>query len=330
MSTLAPPLILPIAPDDAMPSIARSIQEYLAFLSVEKGVSAHTLDAYRCDLNQYESALNDQGLIAVDDITRQDILDFVALLRSQGLASSTIERKLSAVKTFHAFAYREEIASHNPATKLPTMKTAQRLPAVLSIPQMEAILSSVRADDSPLGLRDRALFEVLYGCGLRVSEACALDIVDIDFEGSTLRVTGKGSKQRMVPLGRIAAIALTDYLERGREHLHPKKAFSPATSAVLLTSRGNRLYREAAYRTIRLAAEKVGIPHVHPHTFRHSYATHMLEGGADLRSLQEMLGHADLSTTQIYTHVDASHLRAEYLSHHPRATRREPDDDDGR
>ena len=302
-----------------MVSIQATINEFSAYLSVEKGVSAHTLFAYRRDLEQYHTFLVLRPIEGMDDIARQDVLDFVSMLRQRGLAPSTIERKLSAVKTFHVFAFKEGIASHNPATNLPRMKKAQLLPDVLNIQQIEALIKVLHADETPVGLRNSALFEVLYGCGVRVSELCNLDIIDIDFEASALRVTGKGSKQRIVPLGDIAAQALRVYLDRARSSLRTKHALPPRTSAVFLTTRGKRMYREAVHRVIAEVSEKAGIAGVHPHTLRHSYATHMLEAGADLRSLQEMLGHADLSTTQIYTHVDQSHIRQEYLTAHPRA-----------
>ncbi|MCL2818373.1 MAG: tyrosine recombinase, partial [Actinomycetia bacterium] len=281
----------------------------------------HTLSAYQGDLSQYLSFLEQRSITDGDDIARRDVLDFVALLRSRGLESSSIERKLSAVKTFHTFAFKEEIISHNPTTKLPRMKKAQRLPATLSVADIEAILAVLAADETAIGLRNQAIFEVLYGCGVRVSELCGLDVVDIDFEGATMRVTGKGSKQRMVPLGDKAAEALHLYLSQAREELRTSHALAPSTSAVFLTTRGKRIYREAVYRMVKEITKHAGLAEVHPHTLRHSYATHMLEGGADLRSLQEMLGHADLSTTQIYTHVDQSHIRQEYLANHPRAQR---------
>jgi len=306
-----------------MASITTTITEYCAYLSVEKGVSPHTLSAYKRDLEQYRVFLAQRSIEDVDDISRQEVLGFVGYLRDQGLASSSVERKLSAVKTFHEFTYKEDIVKHNPATKLPRMKKVQLLPDVLSIQQIEALLGVLEADGSPAGLRDIALFEVLYGCGVRVSELCSLDVGDIDFEGATLRVIGKGSKQRIVPLGQTATQALQRYLTQARGRLHTKRSLPASTSAVFLTSRGKRMYREAVYRIIREVSERAGVSGVHPHTLRHSYATHMLEAGADLRSLQEMLGHADLSTTQIYTHVDQSHIRQEYLIAHPRAQRKD-------
>ena len=305
-----------------MTALATAMDEYLAHLGVEKGVSPHTLEAYRGDLVQYRVFLEQRTITFCDQISRQDVLEFVGSLRTRGYASATVERKLSAIKTFHTFIHREDIVSHNPATKLPRMHAAQLLPDVLSIASLTSILESLQSDETPLGLRNRAVFEVLYGCGLRVSELCALDVVDIDFEASMLRVTGKGSKQRIVPLGSIAAEALTTYLEEGRHHLHRRRATAPVTSAVFLTTTGRRMYRESVYRVVRDICEQAGFKGIHPHTLRHSYATHMLEGGADLRSLQEMLGHADLATTQIYTHVDQSHLLVEYLGNHPRARRR--------
>ncbi|MCL2024706.1 MAG: tyrosine recombinase XerD [Coriobacteriia bacterium] len=306
--------------------LTQAITEYHAHLSAEKGASPHTIEAYLRDLAQYETFLAERLKHSpvtapnLDDIARADIVEFIAYLRSRGFAPSTIERKLSAIRNFHAFTYREGIASHNPATKLPTRSKTQTLPDVLSVDEAAALFHMLYADSTPAGLRNVALIETLYGCGLRASEVCGLDILDIDFDAGALRVTGKGNKQRIAPVGERAAAALRRYLDAGRSHLHPKRSVAPATSAVFLTTRGARIYREAVYNIVRVAGAQAGLTRsLHPHTLRHSYATHMLEGGADLRSLQEMLGHADLSTTQIYTHVDQSHLRQEYLLSHPRA-----------
>jgi len=302
-----------------MNTLPSCIDEYLAHLRVERGLAKNTLEAYGRDLAQYRHYLGTRHVDTVDDITTQEILDFISSLRVAELASSTIERKLAAVKTFHLFLFREGIARHNPATKLPTMKTAKKLPDTLSILQLESLFAYLQQDETPQGLRDRAILEVLYGCGLRVSELCALDKGDIDGAESAMRVTGKGSKQRIVPLGTMAAQALEVYLTHARPQLHSARGLSQATSAVFLTTRGKRMYREAVFRIVSSLGDAVGIPGLHPHMLRHSYATHMLSGGADLRSLQEMLGHVDLATTQIYTHVDQSHIREEYLMSHPRA-----------
>ena len=302
-----------------MNRIATTVDEYVAYLGIEKGMSPNTVLAYRRDLDQYHAFLQAHALTDPDDISRREVLDFVAFLRSAGHTSASVERKLSAVKMFHAFAYKEGLTGHNPATKLPRMKRAQLLPDVLSLAQIESMLVVLQQDATPEGLRNRALFEVLYGCGVRASELCKLDIDDIDFKGGTLRVTGKGSKQRITPLGAPAADILHAYLSGGRAQLHTKRSLPAISPAVFLTTRGKRMYREGVYRVVRKVGRRAGIEGVHPHTFRHSYATHMLEGGADLRSLQEMLGHADLGTTQIYTHVDQSHLKQEYLLSHPRA-----------
>ncbi len=192
---------------------------------------------------------------------------------------------------------------------------------MISIDDAERLLSQPFPDGAA-GLRDRAILETLYGCGLRVGELVGLDTGDIDLEAGFLRVFGKGSKERFVPVGGMAAHALAAYRSQGRPFLSPRRSAGPATSALFLNTRGGRLSRQAVFKIVRTYGARVGLDGLHPHTLRHSFATHLLEGGADLRALQEMLGHADISTTQVYTHVDRRHVREEYLSTHPRARMR--------
>jgi len=294
------------------------IDEYLGYLSVERGASPHTLSAYRRDLTQYRTFLESRGPLEIGSISREDVTAFVASLRERGLAPSTIERKVAAIKGFHKFLVRESVTANHPTSRVPLPKVPERLPDVVSIADIDRMLSQP-FDDSPSGLRDRALLETLYGCGLRVSETVGLDVADMDLHDGYLRVFGKGSKERLVPIAGMALHALDAYLKQGRPCLRAKRSVSSDDSAVFLNQRGGRITRQSVHAIVRRAGSRVGLEELHPHTLRHSFATHLLEGGADLRSLQEMLGHADISTTQVYTHVDRRHIREEYLSTHPRA-----------
>lgn len=294
------------------------IDDYLGHLAVERGASPNTLAAYGRDLVEYRAFLASRGLSDPDRISRDDVTAFVATLRERGLAPSSVERKVASIKGLHKFLVREGFTANHPTARLPLPKVPERLPDVLSLEQVDALLAQP-FPDGPLGLRDRALLEVLYGCGMRVSELTGLDVRDVDFDDGFVRVFGKGSKERLVPLGSMAGHALDAYIRRGRPFLRPKRSAYAADSALFVGARGGRLSRQAVFRIIRDYGARVGLERLHPHTLRHSFATHMLEGGADLRALQEMLGHADISTTQVYTHVDRRHIREEYLSTHPRA-----------
>lgn len=293
------------------------VDEFLGHLAVERGASEHTVAAYRRDLGEYVAMLEQRGVRDPDAVSREDVTGFVVSLRDRGLASSTVERKVASVKSFHRFLVREGITENHPASRLPLPKVPQRLPDVLSAAQVGSLLDQPFGRD-PVGLRDRAVLEVLYGCGLRVSELVGLDIGAVDLSEGTLRVLGKGAKERLVPISGEAKAALDVYRREGRPRLRPPGATPPSDDALFLSTRGRRLSRQAVFRIVRARGRRVGIE-LHPHTLRHSFATHLLEGGADLRAVQELLGHADISTTQVYTHVDQRHLREEYLSTHPRA-----------
>lgn len=294
------------------------IDDYLGHLAVERGSSPNTLAAYGRDLTEYDAFLSSRGTTDADKVTREDVTAFVVRLRARGLAPSSVERKVAAVKGLHKFLVREGITENHPTARLPLPKVPERLPDVISIEQADSLLAQ-GFPDGPLGLRDRALLEVLYGCGLRVSELTGLEVDDVDLDEGFLRVLGKGSKERLVPLGGLAGHALDAYIRQGRPFLRTKRSVAVADSALFIGARGRRLTRQAVFRIVRDYGAKVGLEGLHPHTLRHSFATHLLEGGADLRALQEMLGHADISTTQVYTHVDRIHIREEYLSTHPRA-----------
>lgn len=314
-----------MGPLGAQSNAARTVRDYLAYLTVERGSSPNTISGYRRDLDRYLEFLGERSVANLTDVSKQDVLDFVAEMRSSGLAASTIERRMAAVKGIHKFMVAEGLTTELPTGQLPRMRKAQHLPDVLTIDQIEALIAMTAGERdaaSPIALRDRAIIEVLYGCGVRVSELCGLDVIHVDFDSGVLRVSGKGSKERLAPIGGRAESALRTYLEAGRSGLRPMRGLVSTTSAVFLSNRGRRISREVVFRIVRDAGLRAGIEGLHPHTLRHSYATHMLEGGADLRSLQELLGHADLSTTQIYTHVDQRYMEAEYLAKHPRARKR--------
>jgi len=295
-----------------------SVAEYLGHLAVERGASAHTISAYRHDLDEYARFLARRGVTPLATASREDVTAYVGSLRERGLAPSTVERRVAAVKGLHKFLVREGVTENHPTARLPLPKVPTRLPDVVSIDDVERLLCQP-FPDTPAGLRDRTILEVLYGCGLRVSELTGLDLADMDLTEGFLRVCGKGNKERVVPVGGMATSALAAYLSTARPRLRPKaSAAVPAVSAVFLNQRGGRISRQSVFTIVRRYGSHVGLT-LHPHTLRHSFATHLLEGGADLRALQEMLGHADITTTQVYTHVDRRHVREEYLSTHPRA-----------
>lgn len=298
--------------------MAGLVDDFTGYLSVERGASGNTIVAYRRDLGLYADFLLDRGRTSPDAITRDDVGAWVTALRASGAAPRTIERRVACIKSFHRFLVREGVTVNHPTASLPLPRIPDRLPDVVSIDDVDRLLSQP-FPDGPTGHRDRAMLEVLYGCGLRASELTGLDLRDLDLVQGVLRVFGKGSKERMVPVAGAAASALDAYLAHGRPCLRTKGgARRQDPDAVFLNVRGGRLTRVTVHSLVRVYGGRVGLV-LHPHTLRHSFATHMLEGGADLRALQEMLGHADISTTQIYTHVDRSHLREEYLSTHPRA-----------
>lgn len=291
------------------------ISEYLSYLRIERGCSPKTLEAYTRDLAAYEKFLQQRG-VAVCEATRADVLAYQTERVTAGYAPASIKRGLSVLKGFYRFAAKEGEVRVNPTSTMPLPKMPAVLPDVLSVEQVNRLLDRA-LPSTAAGLRERAILEVLYGCGLRVSEICGLDMSDAVLEDGFLFVRGKGNKERIAPISGTAANVLTQYLEEARPEL--LRAAKRGTSAVFLNARGGRLTRQSVFTLVRDAGESIGIHNLHPHTLRHSFATHLLEGGADLRIIQELLGHADISTTQIYTHVDRAHIRAEYLSAHPRA-----------
>lgn len=296
--------------------IGHAIEEYLAHLRIERGSSPLTVEAYAADLADYLAFLDEVGIYEVDRVDRDTIVAYEADLVEREYAVTSIDRHISVLKGFHRFCVRENFAQANPAATVRLPHPPDKLPDVLSIDQVAKLMDQV-SGDGPLALRDRAILEVLYGCGLRVSECSGLNLVDCAFEDGYLRVVGKGDKERISPISGCALEALVAYLENGRPEL--VKPYARVTSAVFLNARGGRLTRQSIHKVVAKAGMGIHVKNLHPHTLRHSFATHMLEGGADLRVIQEILGHSDISTTQIYTHVNRSHILEEYLSAHPRA-----------
>jgi integrase/recombinase XerD len=291
---------------------------------VERGLAAHTLAAYRRDLARYAEAMSARGLAGIGEVTTADIAAFLAGLR-QGeggrppLKASSAARAMAAVRGLHAFAAAEGLAAGDPAARLLPPALPRRLPRAIGIAEVERLLgaASPGGADGPLQLRDRALLELLYGTGARISEAVGLDVDDLG--GPALRLAGKGGKHRIVPVGSYAARALDAYLVRARPALAAAARRAPASPAVFLNARGGRLSRQGAWGVLKAAAGRAGLAGVSPHTLRHSFATHLLDGGADVRVVQELLGHASVTTTQVYTLVTVDKLREVYAAAHPRA-----------
>lgn len=296
------------------------LEDYLVCLSAERGLSPATVESYRYDLEDYLTYLHlDCGVDSLDDVRRELITGYVEGLRERGYAARSVERHVAAAKSFHRFCVSEDITEVDPVNSVPLPKVPATLPDVVTIEQVSALLDQ-EFPPTPAGLRDHAILEVLYGCGLRVSELVGLDFSSIMRDEGLLRVHGKGDKDRVVPIIGKAADVLAAYIRDGRPLLRTVKApRAQDPDAVFLNVRGGRLTRRAVMTIVESYGRKAGIEGLHPHTLRHSFATHMLQGGADLRMLQEMLGHSDISTTQIYTHVDLSHIREEYMAAHPRA-----------
>ncbi len=296
--------------------LAQAREDYLGYLAIERGSSSHTVEAYGRDLRRYVAWLEEQGVEDPDAVTSDLIVCYLRSLEDAGLAATSVERALSAIKGFHRFMLRDQIATKHPAASLPLPKKAERLPEVLSVQQALALLDQP-FPETAAGQRDRAILEVLYGCGLRVSELCGLDTSCVMLDEELIRVFGKGAKERVVPIMGTAKEALFSYLSVWR----PELVSARSGSAVFLNQRGGRLTRQSVFSIVEWAGRTVGVEGLHPHVLRHSFATHMLQGGADIRTVQEILGHASITTTQIYTHVDRSHLRMTYLAAHPRARR---------
>ncbi|MGV9182764.1 site-specific tyrosine recombinase XerD [Arcanobacterium canis] len=303
--------------DDVTPVMNRQLEQYLTYLHVERSVSPNTLEAYRHDLTKYAHHLVSRSIQNFADVGEEDAASFVDYLRQElNMAVSSVARMVTAVRQFHSFLLDERMAQTNPTADLHPPKIGARLPKAISVQQMVTLIEISSVGDTPTSLRDRALVEILYGTGARISEAVALTADDISFETSSIRLFGKGRKERILPLGQFAIDALEAYIVRGRPTLAAKGAGS---SFLFLNTRGKPLSRQSAWGVIQQIAARAGIEGISPHTFRHSFATHLLQGGADVRVVQEMLGHASVTTTQIYTLVSPQTLQEVYASAHPRA-----------
>jgi integrase/recombinase XerD len=308
-------------------SVSDEVRQYLQYLVVERGLAANTVQSYERDLRRYAAFVTARGRAGLAEVTGLDVAEFRGALAAGDdehppLAVSSAGRAVVAVRGLHAFALREGLAPADPAREVAPPVPARRLPKAISVEAVTAILEAAGStgDPDPRVLRDRALLEFLYGTGARISEATGLDVDDLDHlaREPAVLLTGKGSKQRYVPVGSYAVAALEAYLVRGRPAL-AAGAGRKASPAVFLNARGGRLTRQGAWGILREAAARVGSGHVSPHTLRHSFATHLLDGGADIRVVQEVLGHASLTTTQVYTLVTVDKLREVYAAAHPRA-----------
>jgi integrase/recombinase XerD len=300
-------------PDDAA-LLRFHLERFDDFLTLEQGASGRTIDAYRRDVARLVDFARPRGVSLPSDITSKLLREFVFHLKDMGLSPSSIRRNISAVRTYFRFLLAEGAVTRDPSERLETPKRWRTLPEVLTVDEVSRLLAAPTLDD-PLAFRDRAMLELAYGAGLRVSEWISIGTRDVLFEDKLVRVFGKGSKERLVPIGRSAIGAIATY---ARE-LRPRLEKGAGKGVLFLNARGEPLTRMGAWKILRRYVERAKIEkHVSPHTLRHSFATHLLEGGADLRAVQEMLGHADISTTQIYTHVDREYLRKVHKQYHPR------------
>jgi integrase/recombinase XerD len=308
-------------------SVADGARGYLQYLVVERGLAANTVESYRRDLNRYAEVLAARGTTELNDVTTVDVAEFRAALRTGDeehppLAVSSVGRAVVAVRGLHAFARAQGLAVDDPARDVAPPPPPRRLPKAITVDEIERLLDAAGSTDDPdpRVLRDRALLEFLYGTGARISEVTGLDVDDLDHlaRDPAVRLSGKGGKQRYVPVGSYAVRALDAYLVRGRPAL-AAAAVRRASPAVFLNARGGRLTRQGAWGVLREAAVRSGKTDVSPHTLRHSFATHLLDGGADIRVVQELLGHASVTTTAVYTLITVDKLREVYAAAHPRA-----------
>jgi integrase/recombinase XerD len=315
----------PATPASTATPLAHLVLDFLAYLEYERGLSRNTLEAYRSDLLQFGAFLDRRGMEAVS-AEHSDLAAFLAELAAgtderPPASPATLQRKAACLRSFYRHLRRESLMDSDPTADLRGPRKSQRLPHVLSRDQVAGLLAQPGGDDPP-ALRDRALLELMYACGLRASEAIGLDVGDVDLETGMLRARGKGDKDRLVPVGRAAVTAVTAYLREGR----PVLVRGRHEARLFVNQRGGGLTRQGLYKIVQGHARSAGLDgQMSPHTLRHTFATHMLSGGCDLRALQEMLGHADVATTQIYTHLSAERLKDVYFQAHPRAALRRAD-----
>ncbi|ASY10593.1 site-specific tyrosine recombinase XerD [Candidatus Planktophila lacus] len=301
-----------------------ALQSFLDHLTIERGLSSNSISAYRRDLAKFSDFL-DKEKLDFERLSEDEIISFEVWLKGLGMAVTSINRNISALKSFYKYL-AQEFSTNNPVSAVLSSKVPRRLPKALTIKEITSLIDSTKREGDPISLRDHAIIELLYGTGARVSEIVGIDINDFaqsDVEGNpitTLKLRGKGSKERIVPLGSFAKNALHEYLVRIRPNLLSKSKSAKAETALFLNQRGSRLSRQSAWQMISDAADSTGLSgKVSPHVFRHSYATHLLDGGADIRVVQELLGHASVTTTQIYTLITIDKVREAYATAHPRA-----------
>jgi integrase/recombinase XerD len=297
------------------PHRAYRTELFIDYLTFERGLADHSVRAYLGDVEKLVAYLEDQGIRQPEGLTHRELREYVFHMKDRGLAPSSIQRSLSSLRAYFAFLVEEEVLEADPTERLESPRSMRRLPRVLTRDEVVALLESP-SPDRPMYWRDRAILEMLYAAGIRVSELLGLRIGDLDLDGRLIRVKGKGSKERIVPFGTAAAQALERYLREVRPGLDR----GGSKGVVFLNQRGTGLSRMAIWNLVKDAADGSGLEKkVSPHTLRHSFATHLLEGGADLAVVQELLGHADISTTQIYTHLDREYLQDVHRRFHPRA-----------
>jgi integrase/recombinase XerD len=297
-------------------SFEELLLDFLAYMELERGVSQNTLQSYRSDLLQFGAFLADRQTSA-DAAEPQHVSEFLTgLAADEGAATATIQRKAACLRSFYRHLRREGVRETDPTTAISSPRRGRRLPKVLNRAEVARLLEQPRGTE-PTDLRDRALLELMYACGLRASEAISLELGDVDLEAGVLRARGKGAKERVVPVGRAAVEATRIYVERGR----PRLLRGRLVPNLFVNFRGESLTRQGLYKIVRRHASSAGLAdRMSPHTLRHTFATHLLAGGCDLRSVQEMLGHADVATTQLYTHLSSERLKDVYFKSHPRAT----------
>lgn len=291
------------------------LKEYLSYLKLERNLSDNTLSSYKNDLNAFIAFLSEFNINDPDAVTTEKVTSFFKMLMNLGLTDTSSARYFSSIKGFFSYLSKNDYIKKNPIDKIDSPKLSKKLPEVLNINEVEKILSKPDTTTS-LGLRDKAILELLYACGTRVSELTNLKLSDLFLQDEIIRVFGKGSKERLIPIGSSAIKWMNEYLSKSRSVL---MKISRSGNYVFLNSRGTKISRMGVWKIIDRYVKDAGINKaVHPHTFRHSFATHLLEGGADLRAVQEMLGHSDISTTQIYTHIDRDYIKQIHKQFHPR------------
>lgn len=300
-----------------MQALKDPIDDYLHFIKVERQLSDNTLQSYKRDLIAYaRHVFHEQKIEDFNQVVRENILLYLDSLRAVGKSSKTVSRQISSIRSFHQFLLREKVCEQDPTVHLEMPKKEQSLPKVLSIEDIDALISAPSIE-KPQGIRDIAILEMMYGSGMRISELIELNLEDVHITMGFVRVFGKGGKERIIPLGRGALTACTNYLNESRPQLLGN---APKNDAFFITQRGKRFTRQGCWKIIKEHAQTAGITkEITPHVLRHSFATHLIENGADLRAVQELLGHSDISTTQIYTHVSKTRLSEVYKQFHPRA-----------